>query len=131
MTNAQPTGGSLVRSQEARGFNRCPRGEPCPPFFTCCRLSLHHSPHEENAGSTIDISLTLLFLPPSPFQLLLRSAAPCFSFINTAFDVGLILLCQPSNTATCVIVLDLSRCRGCLALCDRFQGTCHTLGIFN
>lgn len=130
MTNAQPTGGSLVHSQEAGGFNRCPGANPAL-HSSHVAVSLHHSPHEENAGSTIDISLTLLFLPPSPFQLLLRSAAPCFSFINTAFDVGPILLCQPSNTATCVIVLDLSRCQGCLARSDRFQGTCHTFDIFN
>lgn len=55
------------------------------------------------------------FYRPPPFHLLLWSAAPCFSFINTAFDVGLILLCRSSNTATCVIVLDLSRCQGYLA----------------
>lgn len=52
---------------------------------------------------------------PSPLRLLLWSAAPCFPFINTVFDVGFIILCQPPNTSMCVIVLDSSQWRGYLA----------------
>lgn len=96
-------------------FNCCPRGEPYPPFFTHRHCSPHHPPHNENTGSTINNSLTLLLLPPpSPLRLLLWSATPCFPFINTVFDVGFIILCQPPNTSMCVIVLDSSWWRGYL-----------------
>lgn len=105
-----------MRSQGAQGFNCCPRGEPCPSFFTHHPPSPRHPPHNENTGSTINNSLTLLLLPPpSPLRLLLWSAAPCFPFINTVFDVGFIILCQPPNTSMCVIVLDSSWWRGYLA----------------
>lgn len=97
-----------MRSQGARYFNCCPRGEPCPSFFTHRPPSPRH-PRNKNTGSTINNSLTLLLFPlPSPLRLLLWSAVPCFPFINTVFDVGFIILCQPPNTSMCVIVLDSS-----------------------
>lgn len=66
VTNGQPTGGQLVRSQGAQGFNCCPRGEPCPSFFTRRPPSPHHRPCDENTGSTINNRLTLLPFPPPP-----------------------------------------------------------------
>lgn len=97
-----------MHSQGGQGLNCCPRGEPCPPFFTHRPPSPRHPPHDENTGNTINNSLTLLFPPPSPLRLLLWSAVPRFPFINTVFDVGFISLRRPPNTSMCVIVLDSS-----------------------
>lgn len=70
-------------------------GKAYPTFFTRRPPSPRHPPPNVNTGSTINNSLTLLLLPPPyPLRLLLWSSAPCFPFINTAFDVGFIILCQ-------------------------------------
>ena len=117
--------GVFSGGHEARGTNCCPRGKLCPSSFTHCPPSHRHPPHNENTGSTINNSLTLLLLLlpllPSPLRLLLWSAAPCFPFINTVFDVGFIILCQPPNTSMCVIVLDSSWWRGYLARLDWYR----------
>lgn len=79
------------------------------PFIICLE--------RRNAGRPIDASPSLLFLPPSPLQLLLRPAAPCFSFINPALDAGSILLHG--------IALDLS------GLFGVFLTSLQTLDIFD
>lgn len=85
-------------------FNCCPLGEPCPPPV----LRLTHPPPPPAPPPPAPappsppptpqwrgrINKSLALLPRMPLP---RSAAPCFPFISTVFDVGFIILCQPPN----------------------------------
>lgn len=120
-------GGSLEASwcvlRGAQCFNCCPRGEPCPPFFTHTALpSPRHPLQNGNTGSTINNSRTLFLLPPPSSSFLPPCAdsssgqpLPAFHLSTLRLKLASSFSVNPPNTSMCVIVLDSSWWWGYLA----------------